>query len=72
MKTTDPKKHVEAVKELSLKIFKLRYDLMGVDFLVKEDGYFLRLEKSINDAENILKQMREAFKELKELEPDNR
>jgi hypothetical protein len=66
-------KHDGAIQGLSRRISNLLSDLEDRNWdNIVENGTYCRLGEAINDAENILEQLRETLAALQELEPDNK
>jgi hypothetical protein len=66
-------KHDGAVHGLSRRIYSLLSDLKDRNWdNIIENGTYCRLGEAINDAENILEQLRETLAALQELEPENK
>lgn len=73
MNVIERTKHEGAVNALSRRIDSLKFELTNRNWdAIKDSANFCRLGDAINDAENILRQMRETLSALQELEPDNR
>ena len=72
MNTIDRVKHDGAAQALYRRTSRLLLGLTNDNWKeISSDGSFCRLGEAINDAENILRQMRETLSALQELEPDN-
>lgn len=73
MNAIERTKHEGAVNALSRRIDCLKFELTSRNWDAIRDGaHYCRLGDAIDDAENILRQMRETLAALQELEPDNR
>ncbi|MBT8085996.1 MAG: hypothetical protein KJN72_12275 [Woeseia sp.] len=66
-------KHDGAARALCERIESLRLELANRNWDgLSIDGHYCRLGEAMNDAENIIKSMRETLRALQEMEPDNR